>query len=356
MRILQILHNHKAGGAENHLVALSEGLRARGHEIEFAGAACSRVAEMMAAAGFSVHDLDFRGHYDLPALFKLVTLARRNRFDLIHTHLVRAARYGRLAARASGTPLTCTVHDLLSWRHYPRRHCLIAVSDAVRQNLIGKGFERERIRVIHPGARDCGLGEGAAEARAQTRAELGIDEDTIAIGIIGRVAEVKAHDVALDAIGQLATLTARPFCLLVVGPITGWGRALQAGCTRPEVRWLGARQDIPRLLAAIDICIQPSHSEGMPLALMEAASAAKPVVASRVGGVPEIIEHERSGLLVPPRSTGELAAALARLIERPLEARRYGECLHGRFASDFSLAVMVQRTEQHYRTLLELAA
>ena len=353
MRILQILHNHKAGGAENHLAALSEGLRARGHEIEFVGAASSRVAGMMGAAGFPVHDLDFRGHYDLPSLYRLVALARRGRFDLIHTHLVRAARYGRLAAAASRTPLTCTVHDLLSWRHYPRRSRIIAVSDAVRRNLVDKGFDAGRIHVIHPGARDCSLGDGTAAARVEARAELGLDDDTTAIGIIGRVAEVKAHDVALEAIGQLATLTARPFRLVIVGPLTGWGRELQARCTRPEVSWLGARQDIPRLLAAIDICIQPSLSEGMPLALMEAASAAKPVVASKVGGVPEIIEDEHSGLLIPPRSASELAAALARLIERPSEARRFGECLHGRFASEFSLAVMVQRTEQHYRAMLQ---
>ncbi len=352
MRILQILHNHKAGGAENHLAALCAGLRARGHEIEFAGAGKSRVAEMMTAEGFPLHDLDFRGHYDVRSLMKLIGVTRRGRFDLIHTHLVRAARYGRLAAAACRTPVTCTVHDLMTWRHYPRDKRIIAVSEAVRQHLLARGFDASLIRVIHPGARDCGLGEHSGQIREVTRAALGLDAHTVAIGMIGRVAEVKAHDVAIAAAALLAERARGPFRLFFVGPLTGWGREQQLRCTRPEVEWLGARKDIPQLLAAMDICIQPSRSEGMPLALMEAASAAKPVVASRVGGVPEIIDDQVSGLLVPPESPAALAEALARLIERPADAQTLGRRLLQRFADEFSLPVMVDRVEAHYRELL----
>ncbi len=352
MKVLQMLHNHKTGGAEHHLVALCEGLRARGHSVEFAGAASSWIGQSLAGKGFRVHDFDFRGHYDVAAMIRLPGLLTRNAYDLVHTHLVRAARYAQLAVRFTGTPLVCSVHDLTTWRHYPRRHPLIAVSDAVRRHLVSRGFSPGRVAVIHPGARDCGLGAHAAALREIARASLGLDEDTVAIGMVGRVAEVKAHDVAIAAVALLAGRVSRPFRLFVIGPLTGWGRAQQAACTRAEVEWLGARKDIPQLLAAMDICIQPSRSEGMPLALMEAASAAKPVVATRVGGVPEIIEDGASGLLVDPGASEQLADAIARLIEAPALARQLGDTLHERFDREFSLPVMIERTERHYLSIL----
>lgn len=353
MKILQILHNHKAGGAENHLLALCEGLRAHGHQIEFGGAARSWVGEQLAARGFAVHDFDFRGHFDLAAMIRLPELIRRGRFDLVHTHLVRAAHYGRLATRLSGTPLICTVHDLLSWRHYPRRRPLIAVSDAVRRHLVARGFAAERISVIYPGARDCGLADRHDAIRQATRAALGLDPATLAIGLIGRVAEVKGHDVAIAAARRLPALLERPFRLFFAGPLTGWGREQRARCDDPAIVWLGPRSDIPELLAAMDLCIQPSRSEGMPLALMEAASAAKPVIASEVGGVPEIVRDDACGLLVAAQDAEALAAAIARLARDPARAAAFGQALQQRFATEFSLAVMVERVEQGYRRLLE---
>ena len=353
MKILQVLHNHKTGGAEHHLISLCEGLRGRGHQIEFAGAARSWVGKALAERDFTVHDFDFRGHFDLPAMLRLPGLVGRERFDLVHAHLVRAARYARLATRMSGTPLVCTVHDLLTWRHYPRARPLIAVSEAVRKHLVSRGFSAGAIDVIYPGARDCELGEQGPQTRAATREALGLDEQTLAIGLIGRVAQVKGHDVALAAMPKLKALADHPLRLFFIGPLTSWGRQLQKHCNEPGVSWLGPRDDIPALLAALDICIQPSRSEGMPLTLMEAASAAKPVVASSVGGVPEIIRDGESGLLIPPESPGALAAALAELANDPERAAALGQRLHQRFAREFSLPVMVAQTEQRYLQLLE---
>lgn len=353
MKVLQMLHNHKAGGAEHHVVALCEGLRERGHGVEFAGAGCSWVGEALAGRGFPVHDFDFRGHYDLPAMLRLRSLIARGGYDLVHTHLVRAARYGRVATRLSPTPLLCSVHDLLTWRHYPRRRPLVAVSRAVREHLLSHGFDPGRIHVIPPGARDCSLGAHAGALREVTRASLALDEDTVAIGLVGRVAEVKAHDIAIDAAGLLEARLGRPFRMFFIGALTGWGRTQQAACRRASVEWLGARNDIPQLLAAMDICIQPSRSEGMPLALMEAASAARPVVASRVGGIPEIVEDGVHGLLVPAGSPEALADAITRLVADPALAGRLGARLAERFASEFSLPVMIARIEALYRQLTE---
>jgi len=352
VKILQMLHNHTTGVAEHHLVALSEGLRAHGPAVEFAGAAGSWIGQPLAERGFTVHDFDFRGHYDVGAMVRLPRLLSRQGYDLVHTHLVRAARYAQLATRFTGTPLVCSVHDLTTWRHYPRSRPLIAVSEAVRRHLMSRGFAADRISVIHPGARDCGLGTHASALRDVARAALALDEGTVAIGMIGRVAEVKGHDLAIAAVARLAERKSRPFRLFVIGPLTGWGREQQAACTRPEVEWLGARKDIPELLAAMDICIQPSRSEGMPLALMEAASAGKPVVATRVGGVPEIIEHGASGLLVDPESSEQLAAALTRLIDDAPFARSLAGCLQDRFSREFSLPVMIERTERRYGAIV----
>lgn len=353
MRILQILHNRKFGGAEQHLVQLCEGLRAAGHQVEAAVPRGSWVWQRLEEAGFVLHDFDFRAHYDLPALLRLWRLIRRGRFDLVHTHLVRAAFYGRVACRIGGTPLVSSVHDLLTWKNYPRAGQLIAVSEAVRGNLVARGFEAGRIKVVFPGARDCSLGAARDRLRAETRLALGLAPDELALFMVGRVAQVKGHDVALDAFGRLQGRTARPVRLFFAGQETDWGAALHAGAASRLATWLGRRDDVPRLLAAADIILQPSRSEGLPLALMEAASAGCAMVASRVGGVPEVIEDGGSGLLVPPDDAAALADAIARLAADPALAEALGRSARKGFEARFSIDTMIQATLAVYQACLE---
>lgn len=353
MRILQILHNRKFGGAEQHLVQLCTGLRAAGHEIEAAVPRGSWVWQRLEEAGFALHDFDFRAHYDLPALLRLLVLIKRRDYDLVHTHLVRAAFYGRLACRMSDTPMVSSVHDMLTWKNYPRDRQLVAVSEAVKGNLVAHGFGASRIKVLFPGARDCDLGAARAAVRETTRRGLGLARDDVALFMIGRVAEVKGHDIALAALRQLRGQMGRPLRLFFAGQETEWGTALHSSETGALATWLGRRDDVPQLLAAADIILQPSRSEGLPLALMEAASAGCAMVASRVGGVPEVIEDGCSGLLVPPEDAAALADAVARLAGDPAFAEALGRAAREGFEARFSIDTMIQATLEVYRACLE---
>ena len=355
MRILQILHNYKLGGAEQHLVQLCVGLRNSGLEIETAVPKGSWIWQRLTENGFTVHPLDFRGHYDIRSLLKLTMLLRQQGYDLVHTHLVRAAWYGRLATKLTNTPMVCSVHDMTTWKHYPRDRQLIAVSAAVKQHLGTHGFDPENIQVVFPGARDCSLGTEQASTRSTIRSELGLQPDDMAIFMIGRIAEVKGHDIALEAISRLHEQGLHHLKLVFAGQETEWGRALHMSRPARYAKWLGRREDVPELLAAADICIQPSRSEGLPLALMEGSSAGKAIIATRVGGIPEVIADHVNGLLIPANDAEALARAIQDLAGNPALALRLGSAARRRFETEFSIATMIEKTLGVYQACLQRA-
>lgn len=351
MNILQIIHNHKFGGAEQHVISLCKGLRDAGHNVEVAAPKKSWIGQRLINAGFIVHDFDFRGHYDLWAMARLTHLAHVMHYDVIHTHLARAAFYGRIAAALTGTPLISTVHGMATWKRYPRKHPLIAVSMAVKRHLIHHGFEPERISVVFPGAKNCNLFELGDQARKKIRSELGLTDSDIAILIIARVAKIKGHDIALEAMRILRKSKENHFYLFCAGPETQWGSALRASENGKYATWLGHRDDIAELLAAADIVIQPSRSEGLGVAIMEACSAAKPMIATNVGGIPEIVEDHVNGLLIPPEDPTALADAIATISRNSDKANHFGTASQRRFQSEYSESIMLQRTINLYDSL-----
>lgn len=353
MRILQILHNHKAGGAEQHLVQLCEGLRDAGHEVEAAVPRGSWVWQRLGELGFTLHDFDFRAHYDLFSLARLIVLLLRRKYDLVHTHLVRAAFYGRLATNVTRTPLVSSVHDMSTWKNYPRKRGVIAVSAAVKRHLVSRGFADSRVRVVFPGARDCDLGLSWEAARQAVRAELGLGPAEVAVFVIGRVAQVKGHEIALEAARRLKQEPGTVIRMFFAGQETNWGRELRDLDTEHAVTWLGRRDDVPRLLAAADICIQPSRSEGLPLALMEASSAGKAMIATQVGGVPEVIENHCNGLLIPPDDVDALVDAILLLVRNPELAQHFGAEARKRFDAQFSIDTMIGTTLRVYADCLQ---
>lgn len=352
MFILQIIHNHKFGGAEQHLRNLCEGLREAGHVVEVVAPQKSWVGQRLVEAGFVVHDFDFRGHYDVLAMIRLVLLLRQKRFDIIHTHLVRAAWYGKIAATLAGTPMLSTVHDMTTWKRYPRRRSLIAVSMAVKKHLVSRGFDAEEVSVVFPGAKNCNLGKLAAQTRNKVRQDLGVADCEKAVFMIGRVAEVKGHDVALEAMRLLRNDEGQCVRLFCAGQETPWGSALHASDAGEYATWLGRRDDVAELLAAADIFIQPSRSEGLPVAMMEASSAAKPMIATNVGGMPEVIEDQINGLLVPPENPIALAMAIKELARDADKANCFGQAAQQRFEKEYSIATMIQKTLEIYQSVL----
>lgn len=340
------------GGAEQHLIQLCIGLRSAGHVVEVAAPRASWVSKQLANKNFIIHDYDFKSHCDPLALFRLTNLLLKNKFEVVHTHLVRAAFYGRIATYLAKTPLVSTVHDLMTWKHYPRKRNIVAVSKAVKRNLVSRKFSDSKIDVVFPGAVDCDLGSAAENTRKLVRNELRLATEDVAIFLIGRVAEVKGHDVALEAMRIVRQKYGDDVKLFFVGQETSWGSKIRLNDSTNGAIWLGRREDIPQLLSAADICIQPSRSEGLPLSLLEAASASKALIGSSVGGIPEVIEDQVNGLLVPPNNERALAGAIMSLIDNPILARNFGIASRRKFEDQFSIDRMIQRTLNVYEKLI----
>jgi glycosyltransferase involved in cell wall biosynthesis len=221
----------------------------------------------------------------------------------------------------------------------------VAVS-APTAELARRDREAKNVRVIENGIelsrfqRDDGM-------RRAMRRELEIPEDAFVFGMVGRVVFEKNHELALRA---LAPMLGEKLRLVVAGD-----GDLLAGLSKtptPGVHWLGARSDIARLYSAFDALLLSSRTEGLPLVVLEAMAAGLPVVATKVGGVPGVVEHERTGLLVAPEDEAGLREACARLVSDRSLALGWGGAGRARAHEQFSSERMVRDYIELYRNVL----
>jgi glycosyltransferase involved in cell wall biosynthesis len=272
--------------------------------------------------------------------------------DVLHTHLDAADVLGGLAARALGIPSVCTVHLAAAAvtdrpgargaakarliegvrRHTARR--VIAVSDAARAAYLARaggapdGVVTVRNGIVAPASR---------RPRDAVRAELGIAPDAVVVAMVSVLRAGKGHDVATGAVARLADDHPGVVLLLIGdGPARAEVEALAAPLG-PRAVLAGHRDDVPDLLGAADLLIHPTRMDAFPTVLLEAAAAGLPVLATRVGGVPEIVEDGVTGTLVPPPpDAGAFAAALVPLLADAEGRARAGAAARTRFAVEFS--------------------
>ena len=350
MKIITVLRSLKSGGAERHALQLMKGLRARGHEALYAGPMQGWLGQQLRAEGFGGIDLPLSGLYDLPSVVRLALYARRVGADLIHGHLTRGAWYAGLAARLAGLPNVATAHSDNAGKHFGRADRIIAVSQAVADFLVREGYPASRIRMVHHGIADLAarLPAGAREA---TRRSLGLAADEPALLMAARIVPAKGHDTALQALARLGD---QPWTLLVAGDHHGdLGPQMQALAQQlgiaGRVRFLGLREDVPALMAASDVLLAPSRREALSLTLLEASACRLPIVATRVGGIGEVVEEGASGFLVAPDDPPALAAALAPLLADGALRARCGARARQRFEAGFLEDAMFDKTVAVYR-------
>lgn len=287
----------------------------------------------LAAQGIPVHHLG-RGRFDPRVLSDLVTLARARGARVLHVHGYAAADFGRLAARATGARLVLHEHfadpRMPAYQALADRllsgltHGAIAVSASTRDFLVAQRFvPPERVRLIWNGAPLDEFAPVSRERASAARRALGLPDDAIVVGTIGRLSAQKGHTHLLDAAARVLARHARAR-LLVVGdgdlaaPLAEQARALGIA---ERTLFAGHRTDVPELLGAIDVFCISSLYEGTPLALFEAMAAGKAVVSTAVDGCREVLTDGETGLLVPPGDPEALAAALGRAVESaPLRA------------------------------------
>jgi glycosyltransferase involved in cell wall biosynthesis len=331
LRILHVLSSFDIGGQERVALELAGAQVRRGHEVAAVSLAPlphGPLAEDLRARGIAVHGLPKLPSFDTRLIVRLVKLLRERDIDVVHTHNPQPLAYGAAAGRLAGRAVVHTKHGVnpeRGRRLWLRRlgghlaHAYVAVSDATA-DVARKNREcrPERLRVI-PNGVDLEAYRPDAGARRAVRAELGIPEDSWVFGTVGRVSVEKDHALLVRAAGPLLG----PRVRLV---IAGDGSEMKS--VRDEARryepWVvltGMRSDVPRVLASFDAFVLSSRSEGLPLALLEGMATALPVVATDVGGVSEVVQRGRAGVLVPPRNEDALRRALAALVADRAAAR-----------------------------------
>jgi glycosyltransferase involved in cell wall biosynthesis len=286
--------------------------------------------------------------------------------DLVHTHLGTSDCIGTAAARSLGVPSVSTLHAAAWESESPRgqirlrlsaiarRRCadrIIAVSEGAKAAYLDTGWDvAEHVAVIHNGV----AGTPAPGAGRAVREALGIPMDAPVIAMVSSLRPEKAHDVALLALPALRERFPG-VRLLVAGD----------GPERPRLERLldlvggavvmaGHREDVMAVLDAADVLLHPSLTEAFPTVLLEAMAASVPVVATAVGGTPEIVRDGESGLLVaPPPEPSRLAAAVGRVLEDPGLRERLAAGGRARFERSFTLERWVQGTRKLYEELLE---
>lgn len=308
-----------------------------------------------------------RGRYDPRTLLDLISIIRDRDIQLVHASGYGGSTFGRLAARVVGVPAIVHVHA--DYRHSPMPYpwyvrwadralaadtaLVMLVSEALRTFAIEcQGFRPEQLEVLH-NPLDLTRFRRSPEAGTALRSELGIPGDATVVACVGRLEPVKGLDILLEAWSGV-TRPCRGAVLLIVGDGPSRAKLERQARSLPEsadVRFLGYREDVEDVFAASDLAVLPSRNEGLPRVALEAMATGCPVVAARVGGVPEIVRPEREGLLVPPEDPEALAEALARALDDPALRRRLGERAH-RTARRYDLPAAGPRLERIYRRVL----
>jgi glycosyltransferase involved in cell wall biosynthesis len=230
----------------------------------------------------------------------------------------------------------------------------IAESEAIRRVLVEEhGVPEAKVVRIYRGVElDAFTPESGAGLTLKQ--ELGLDPEAPVVGTVGRLVYQKAHEVLLQAAALVVKAAPETQFLIVgEGPLRSSLERRAAELGLKGCRFTGFRSDIPRLLSLMDVFALPSVLEGFPQVLLEALAAARPVVATRIDGVTELVEHGRHGLLVLPRDPVALSDAIALLLKDRGLARQLGETGRRLVEERFSLSLMVEEVDRFYRTLLQ---
>ena len=378
LRVLRVFSRLNIGGPSVHVILLSAGLRPLGYETRLVvgqespregnmlALAAEKNVECEAMAGLGREIAPLR---DLRALVGLRRLVRAWRPHVVHTHTAKAGLLGRLAARSAGVPTVVhTFHGhvlrgyfspvktalfrRLETRLAAATDALVAVSDAVKRDLVELGIARaEKIRVVPLGLDLAHLAAGLP--RGVLRREARIPDDAPLVGMVGRLVPIKDVPTFLRA-ARIVRDERGDVRFALVGD--GEERpALESLCRElglaEAVTFFGWRSDLGPVYGDLDLVVNASRNEGTPVALIEALAAARPVVATRVGGTPDLLGEGERGRLVPAGEPLALARAVLETLDESLAARRRAEAGREHVLARHSVDRLVRDVDALYREL-----
>ena len=367
-RILKVTTGLAYGGAETQLKNLALRLKQRKWSLSVVSMLPPKAyVDELESAGICIYNLRMRRKVPDPrALFGLVAIVRRERPLLIHSHMIHANLLARMTRLFVKVPvLICTAHSITEGGR-PRElayrltdslaDITTQVSEAGKQRYIQVGAVPPHKIVCIPNGIDTSRFQPNPTVRQAVREQLGCAPDAFVWLTVGRLEPVKNHLELLRAFREVAAV--HPHARLL---IAGQG-SLQAATEQriaelglaKRVRLLGVRRDIPDLLNAADAFVLPSLWEGMSLTLLEASATALPIVATDVGGNPEVVLEGKTGYLVPPKDVGALAYAMLRVMNLPEDDRvSMGQAGREHVVQNFDLERVVDQWEALYRELLQ---
>lgn len=382
IRIVRVIARLNIGGPALHVTYLTEGLASRGYDTTLVAGEIARGEESMeriaADAGVEVVRLpglsrELSPLRDLVAVRNLARIIRRVRPDLVHTHTAKAGAVGRMAALVAGRPRPVVVHTFHG--HVLRGYFGTAGSLVFRAIETGLALVTDRLVAVSPEVQDELVALRVAPASKfevvrlgidleprvrfegdplEVRRRLGIPSETFIVGWFGRMTAVKRTD---DLVTMLAALRQRGVdaLLLLVGDGDDRQRLEQRAHDlglASSCLFVGYQEEVARWYAICDAVVLTSANEGTPVTIIEALAAGKPAVATRVGGVPDVVDEGETGYLVRPGDTHALAERLALIAADPERAREMGETGRARVLERYAVERLVGDIDALYRKLL----
>ncbi len=362
-RPLNIVHldtGQELRGGQRQLLRLAQGLRARGHQQLLVCPQDSPLEQRAMLEGLSVFTLLEHDPGNAHGILQLRSYLQTKTHEVLHAHDGRAqtmawlATLGMAVRRVASRRVTFLPADSWSYRlkYSHTCHGVIAVSAFVRDLLLRAGVPETKIALIPDGIEIPPQLPDAA-VKAEVRARCGMGQGDFVVGHLGAFTQEKGQDVALEAFALLTARLPRARLLLGGDGPTRTSPALAALLTRvaDRVHLCGDIEDLDEFYPALDLFIMPSRAEGLGSAALHAMAYGLPVIASRVGGLPEIVAEGENGWLVPPEAPQALADVIVAAAADRERLRQLGEKGRER-ACRFSTAIMLERTEAFYHQLL----
>ncbi len=360
VKVCHILDNLNIGGLEKIAIDIILNLKGYEHQVW-----CLKEKGVMAgeleAKGIPVREFNFAGGLSIASIARLVKELKKEHFTAIHCHGLFPSVWARVAAILARVPVRIVHCHSTYYGLWPKERiklrllsyyttAIIAVSEAVKKSLIEYiGIPEAKITVIYNGLEDIAVHK--AESRDKVRVMLGFAPDDFVIGCLGRLVAMKGHQYLIEALAEIRKRHVRCKCLIIGdGPERQKiEQQVQAMGLDDAVFLLGVRRDIPELLSAVDLVVVPSIlKEGLPLVLVEGSAMSLPLVATNIGGSPEIVKHGVNGFIVEPKDTKALSEKIIYLIEHPGECQEMGQHSRGIWQAKFKKVDMMGKIENIY--------
>jgi len=366
-RVVHIVKATGIHGTEKHLLTLLSGLKEKYHVFLIVltepKTPLKEYFRQLAENGISAYRVIIRSDLDPVCAWKIFQVIRKVKPVLVHTHLIHGDLYGTLTAGAAGVkPIVSTKHNddafrknrfirALNMAVNRRTSGMIAISEWVRKFITTvEDVPENKIRTVYYGLKDIFPGSDTNIFREA----FGISQDAIVVGIIARLVVQKDHQTLIAAFARAYRKNSKLLLL-----ITGDGKLksdlkhqVKTAGLEKKVVFTGYRPDTEKVLSAIDIFVHPSRWEGFGLSILEAMIMAKPVIATNVSAIPELVRGNETGFLVPAGDTEALARSILDLAENAELRKTLGHCGRERWKNKFSADKMIAETENYYKELL----